>query len=258
MAVRRDRDHRWQTALAWPLQPGEVLVGGGEHFGALNKRGQTLNWTTCDPHGTSGRGMYKPVPFLISSEGYGILFHTTASITADLGESYHGAASATIDDDIIDIVVFIGSPAEILDSYTALAGRSPVPPLWSFGLWMSRITYDNETQVREVAEAAQRTRIPCDVIHLDTGWFERDWCCDYQFSPNRFDDPAIMLDDLATNGFTVSLWQLPYYTPINPLFPQVRDGLAVTDGDGALPTGDAIADFSNPDAVTWIQIRSHR
>lgn len=253
MAVRRDRDHRWQTALAWPLQPGEVLVGGGESFSALNKRGQTLYWTTCDPHGTQSQGMYKPVPFLISSEGYGILCHTTATMTADLGDAYHGAASVQFDDDIIDVIVFLGSPAEILASYGALAGTSPVPPLWSFGLWMSRITYDNEAQVREVASRLRDERVPCDVIHLDTGWFERDWCCDYQFSATRFDDPAVMLSDLKHDGYTVSLWQLPYYTPINPLFEQVVDGLAITDGDGNLPTGDAIADFSNPATVDWFQ-----
>jgi alpha-D-xyloside xylohydrolase len=46
---------------------------------------------------------------------------------------------------------------------------------------------------------------------------------------------------------------LPYYTPINPLFPEVQDGLAITDDAGGLPTGDAIADFSNPKTVLWYQ-----
>lgn len=57
--------------------------------------------------------------------------------------------------------------------YTALTGRSPMPPLWSFGLWMSRITYKSEDETRGVAKKLREHRIPADVIHLDTGWFEQ-------------------------------------------------------------------------------------
>ena len=47
-----------------------------------------------------------------------------------------------------------------------------MPPLWSFGLWMSRITYNSEDETRDVAAKLRQNRIPSDVIHLDTGWFE--------------------------------------------------------------------------------------
>ena len=67
--------------------------------------------------------MYKPVP-LLSNQGYGLLFNTTARITADLGTRYHSAASAYIDDDEIDIVLFCGDPKDILSAYTQLSGRS--------------------------------------------------------------------------------------------------------------------------------------
>ena len=70
----------------------------------------------------------------------------------------------------------------MLYEYTALTGRSPVPPLWSFGLWMSRITYKSEAEVREVAAELRRTRSRPTCIHLDTGWFETDWRSDYRFS----------------------------------------------------------------------------
>ena len=252
-AIRREQDYRWQHCFAWSLQPDEVLVGGGEHFGPGNKRGQTMHWCTTDPHGTQSPFMYKPVPFLMSNQGYGLLFHTTARITADLGQRYHSAASAYVDDDHIDVVLILGDPQEILSDYTALSGRSPVPPLWSFGLWMSRITYSSEDQVREVASKLRAYEIPCDVIHVDTGWFAKDWCCDYEFSTERFDDPAVMIEDLAVEGFKISLWQLPYFTPENPLHQDISDNFAINDGDGELPTGDAIVDFSDQQGISWYQ-----
>jgi alpha-D-xyloside xylohydrolase len=119
---------------------------------------------------------------------------------------------------------------------------------------MSRITYTSESQVRTVAAKLRENRIPDDVIHIDTGWFETDWRCDYQFSKTRFADPVTMIADLKRDGFHISLWQLPYFVPKNTLFPEiVRQGLYVKDARGNLPYEDAVLDFSNPDTVKWYQ-----
>src|SRR5690606_8765957 len=100
----------------------------------------------------------------------------------------------------------------------------------------------------------RQERIPCDVIHLDTGWFERDWCCDYQFSTSRFDDPEKMIADLKAQGFRISLWQLPYFTPANRLYQEaIEKGYVVLGPNGEPPTDDAVIDFSNPEAVRWYQ-----
>ena len=136
----------------------------------------------------------------------------------------------------------------MLDEYTNVTGKAPMPPLWSFGFWMSRITYLSEQEVRTVAAKLRENKIPADLIHLDTGWFETDWRSDYQFSKTRFPDPAKMIADLKKDGFHVSLWQLPYFVPKNLLFPEiVSQGLAVRDGKGNLPSEDAVLDFSNPE-----------
>jgi alpha-D-xyloside xylohydrolase len=92
------------------------------------------------------------------------------------------------------------------------------------------------------------------VLHLDTGWFETDWQCDYEFSTTRFTDPKKMLADLKDEGFHVSCWQLPYFVPKNKLFPQLLEkNLVVRDAKGNLPDEDAVLDFSNPQTVTWYQ-----
>ena len=89
--------------------------------------------------------MYKPIPFFMSSRGYGMFMHTTTPITLDFGHDFSGVNSMMIGDDELDLFVFLGTPKEILDEYTKLTGKSPMPPLWSFGLWMSRCTYNAET-----------------------------------------------------------------------------------------------------------------
>ncbi len=198
--------------------------------------------------------MYKPIPFFLSSRGYGMFIHTSSPITCDFGKYFSGVNSMMVGDDELDLFVFLGQPRDILDEYTKITGKSPMPPLWSFGLWMSRCTYSSEKQVRDVAARLRQNQIPCDVIHLDTGWFETDWRCDYEFSKTRFDDPAGMISDLKNDGFRISLWQLPYFVPKNTLFNElIENNLVVRDAKGNLPFEDAVLDFSNPATVQWYQ-----
>src|SRR4030095_15089262 len=98
-------------------------------------------------------------------------------------------------------------------------GRSPVPPLWSFGLWMSRITYKAESEVRDVAAKLRKYRIPADVMPLDTGWQSN-----YEFSTTRFTNPRAMISDLGKMGFHVSLWQYTYFTRKNKIWDELVHG----------------------------------
>jgi alpha-D-xyloside xylohydrolase len=254
--VRRAADYSRSFNAAFTLSPGEKIYGCGESFSGLDKRGQKIVLWTGDANGVQNPGMYKPIPFFMSSRGYGMFIHTTTPITCDFGKSFSGVNALMIGDDEVDLFVSLGSPKDILDEYTNLTGKSPMPPLWSFGLWMSRCTYSSEKQVRDVAARLRENKIPCDVIHLDTGWFETDWRCDYQFSTSRFTDPQKMISDLKNDGFHISLWQLPYFVPKNKLFPElVEKNLVVRDAKGNLPYEDAVLDFSNPATVEWYQDR---
>ncbi len=252
--VRRAADYSRSINAAFTLSPGEKIFGCGESFTGLDKRGQKIVLWTDDANGIENQGMYKPIPFFLSNRGYGMFIHTSTPITLDIGNSFSGVNSMMIGDDELDLFVFLGQPKDILDEYTSLTGKSPLPPLWSFGLWMSRCTYNAEKQVREIAGKLRENRIPCDVLHLDTGWFETDWQCDYEFSTTRFADPKKMLADLKDDGFHVSCWQLPYFVPKNKLFPElIEKNLVVRDAKGNLPYEDAVLDLSNPKTVEWYQ-----
>ena len=252
--VRRASDYARHMGPVFSLAPGEKIFGTGESFIRLDKRGQRIALFVDDPNGAESEEMYKPIPFFLRSRGYGMFVHTSAPATFDFGKTFSGTTALMLGDDQLDLFVFLGDPKEILDEYTDLTGKAAMPPLWSFGFWMSRITYFSEEQVREVAAKLREHRIPSDVIHLDTGWFETDWRCDYEFSQTRFTDPARMIADLRDDGFRISLWQLPYFTPQNRLFPEIIErGLAVRDPRGNIPYEDAVLDFTNPEAVEWYQ-----
>ena len=252
--LRRARDVGHSAAATFELSADEKIYGFGESFTRLNKRGQRIVAFLRDAMGAQSPLQYKAIPFFLSSNGYGMFVHTTAPVTFDVGAEFDAHHTIYTGDELLDLFVFLGAPKNVVSEYTALTGKSPVPPLWSFGFWMSRITYNSEAQVREVAAKLRQYRVPADVLHLDTGWFETDWRGDFQFSRSRFTDPARMIRDLAGQGFHVSLWQYTYFTPKNPLWRELVDsGYAVPNDGGHLPAEDAVLDMSNPAAVRWYQ-----
>jgi alpha-D-xyloside xylohydrolase len=252
--VRRASDYSRSVAAVFTLSPGEKIFGCGESYTGFDKRGQKVVLWADDANGVQNEAMYKPIPFFMSSRGYGMFMHTSSPITCDFGKYFGGVTSLMIGDEDMDLFVFLGTPKEILDEYTTLTGKSPLPPLWSFGFWMSRITYFSEKEGRAVADKLRINRIPADVLHFDTGWFETDWRCDYKFSSSRFSDPGKMIRDLKEMGIQTCLWQLPYFVPNNTLFPEIIEKqLFVKNDKGTLPYEDAVLDFSNPAAVEWYQ-----
>ena len=252
--IKRGSDNTRSINPVFSMSPGEKIYGCGESPTALNKAGQKVNLFVTDPQGPEGPDMYKPIPFFLSSRGYGMFMHTSAPVTCDFGASYIGANKLFMADEALDLFIFLGDPKEVLGEYTDLVGRPEMPPLWSFGTWMSRITYFSEAEGREVAKQIRKNKIPCDVIHFDTGWFGTDWQCDYAFAADRFDNPKKMLDDLKEQGFRTCLWQLPYFTPKNKFFPElIEKGMYVRNGKGQLPYEDVVLDFTNPETVAWYQ-----
>ena len=252
--IKRGSDNSRSINPVFMLSPGERIYGCGESFTSLNKVGQKVNISVVDPQGPETDGMYKPVPFYFSNRGYGIFMHTSAPTTADFGASYIGAQRLFMGDETMDFFIFFGEPKEILDKYTNVTGKSPMLPLWTFGTWMSRISYFSQKEGLEIAHQLRANRIPADVIHFDTGWFGVDWQCDYEFAKDRFKDPVGMLKTLKKDGFHTCLWQLPYFTPKNRYFHElVEGGMAVRNANGTLNYEDAVLDLSNPKTVSWYQ-----
>ena len=247
---------------SFELRPGERIFGLGEDFGPLAKNGTAHHLWMQEAFSNGSPAVYKPVPFWWSTAGYGVLVNTTNPVRIDVGAADHTAISVVVEGaEQLDLVVINGdSPADIMATYHRLTGSPRVPPAWTFGVWMGRISYRTQDEVEQVADDMDAHDIPCDVLHVDTHWFSEDWNCDYRFDPERFPDPAGMVARLRERGVRVSLWQWPNALATTSVFEECAErGLLAIDpvtGEPALQEGfvgpAGVIDYSNPAAAEWI------
>lgn len=249
------------------LRPDERLYGLGERYGRLDKRGTRHVFWVRDTHVTNTSDMsYMVVPFFWSSAGYGVFLNHTSPMVFELGAPSAITASVRVDDPYLDEFVIVGpAPRDILWRFWELTGRAPLPPLWSFGIWMSRCMYRDAEQMKGVAERLRELDIPCDVLHADPRWLKlrkhhvRDGC-DFVWDDEAFGDAQAFSDWLSDRGFRLSLWENPYVWTDSPLY---REGVARgyfalgPDGQPARAQENeaeaVVVDFTNPEAARWWQ-----
>lgn len=200
-----------RATMSFKCDADECFVGTGERFRKMDLSGQTFFLKNQDGQGVNNRRAYKNIPFYMSSRMYGVFYHTSDYCRLSLAD--HSTRSIQFRNDRATLDAFIiggENPERILYGYRQLTGFPPMLPLWSFGIWMSRMTYFSADEVQEICDRLRKEQYPCDVIHLDTGWFRTDWLCEWMFNPERFPDPQGFIKRLADDGYKVTLWQLPY------------------------------------------------
>jgi alpha-D-xyloside xylohydrolase len=170
---KEGRCHR--AALSFRAEPGEVFAGTGERFAKADLSGRCIELRNLDGQGVNSLRTYKNIPFFISSRMTGIFMHTSSYGKISLAGHSTRSVQLMAEEDMLDIFLIGGdSPEEILFLYRQLTGFPSMPPLWSFGTWMSRMTYFSADEVEEICDRLRSEDYPADVIHLDTGWFRTD------------------------------------------------------------------------------------
>lgn len=203
--------HKERATLSFECKADECFAGTGERFTKMDLSGHTFFLKNQDGQGVNNRRTYKNIPFYLSSRMYGTFYHTCAHSKLSLAHVSTRSVEFLSDQAMIDAFIIAGDTVEeILRGYRDLTGYPSMPPLWSFGIWMSRMTYFSADEVDEICDRLRAEHYPCDVIHLDTGWFRTDWLCEWKFNEKRFPDPKGFIHSLKDKGFRVSLWQLPY------------------------------------------------
>lgn len=264
LEIEADGAARWLAAdLA--ARPDEHFLGLGERFNQVDQRGQNIElWVT---NAASGGLTYKPVPFYISSAGYGLLIDTGARTILRL---------ATPDDPTIVSIrpnaaavalrlIPSATPAEILARYTALAGRPSRPPMWAFGPWKSRDwMQETEATAREDADEGRRHGLAGTVKLIDAAW----QACyqSFTFHPDRFPRPEEMIRHIRGRGYRLVLWVAPWIVkdaePSETYRECAQRGLFIRRPDGQpyvhrlanSPTfvGSCL-DFTNGETIAWWQ-----
>ncbi|MFN8197871.1 MAG: alpha-xylosidase [Nakamurella multipartita] len=242
------------------LDVGEVVYGLGERFGPLAKNGQSVDIWNADG-GTSSEQAYKNVPFFWTNRGYGVLVNHPELVSVEIGSEVVSRTQFSVTGEHLEYLVILGpTPKEILRRYTALTGRAPRVPEWTFGLWLSTsftTDYDERTVSSFIDGMAER-EIPLSVFHFDCFWMREFRWCDFEWDPRTFPEPEAMLARLKARGLRVCVWINPYIAQRSALFEEGRaKGYLVTRADGSLwqwdlwQAGMALVDFTNPAAAQW-------
>ena len=242
------------------LGVGENVFGLGERFTAFVKNGQVVENENKDG-GTGSDQVYKAVPFYLTNRGYGVLVNETGPVSFEVASERTARTQFSVSGESLEYFLIFGpTPKEILGKLTALTGRPPLLPPWSFGLWLSTsfTTNYDEATCTSFVEAMKARDLPLAVFHFDCFWMrEFDWC-NFEWDPRTFPDPAGMLQRLHARGLKVCLWINSYVGQRSRLFAEGKQGgyfIRKPNGDvwqtDQWQPGMAIVDFTNPAACAW-------
>jgi alpha-D-xyloside xylohydrolase len=218
------------------IAPDEHLFGLGEKFTPLDKNGQRIVSWTQDAFGSTSERSHKNVPFFWSTRGYGLFVDSSSRITWDLGTISCQSGTITAEEESFDAYIIYGpSPAEILRRYADLTGHAPVPPPWTFGLWVSSGgTYRDRKSIETLLDGLEKNDIAADVVHIDPWWMTWRHYCDFRWDETAFPRPAEFIGEIHRRGLKVCLWEHPYISIESDLFALgTSNGYFATTGGGA-------------------------
>jgi alpha-D-xyloside xylohydrolase len=259
MEVAGDRDYVLQRLS---LGVGAHVYGAGERFGPLVRDGQTVNIWNEDP-GTETDQAYKNISFLLTNQGFGLFVRDPGRVDFEVMTERVSAIQTSVPGSELDCYFVAGhTPKQILERYTALTGRPPLPPLWSFGLWLSTsfLTDYDEKIVGGLIDGMFERKIPLSVFHFDCLWMKEHHWCDFEWDEAKFPDPKAMLARLKQRDVKICLWINSYVSEFSKLFDEGRNhGYFLKDKNGDVYQRNdwqpqiALVDFTNPDATRWYQ-----
>ena len=255
--------------IAKQLQIGDNVYGFGEKNGRLDKRGWDLGgynyvmWNSDTPaYDSSTDPLYADIPFFMVLRGgqaHGIFLDNTWRSFFDVGREQPNLLTFGADGGDMDYYFINGpDPKKVIERYTAMTGRMPLPPLWSLGYQQCRWSYYPESRVRRLADTFRQERVPADGIWLDIHYMQ-----DYKpftWNHERFPNPKKMISDLSAQGFHL-VTILDGHPAAQKGYAPYDEGVAgnyfVKNPGGSIykgavwPGNSVFPDFSNPAAREW-------
>jgi alpha-D-xyloside xylohydrolase len=242
------------------LGVGESVYGLGEHFTAFTKNGQSVEMWNRDG-GTSTEQAYKNIPFYLTNRGYGVFVNHPEKVSFEVASEKVSSVQFSVPGENLEYYVIGGANLkQVLSRYTNLTGRPPLPPAWSFGLWLSTsfTTKYDETTVNHFIDGMKDRALPVHVFHFDCFWMKAFQWCDFSWDSEVFPNPQAMLERLKTKGLKICVWINPYISQQSKLFVEgMQNHYFIEKKDGNVwqwdkwQPGQAVVDFTNPKACQW-------
>lgn len=235
-----------------PLEADEQIYGFGLQLKSFNHTGYKLTLrVNSDPAADTG-DTHAPVPFFVTSKGYGIYFDTARYIEAYCGftkkqrrENADNTDIAVDTDELykkrenreekymtvlipsaegIDLYLFEGKNiTDVVSQYNMFAGGGCDVPEWGLGVLYRCYGRSNSKDIRSFADYFRNSQIPCDILGLEPGWQSGSYPCTFVWDRERFPDYVELIDELREKGYHINLWEHAYVAPQSPLYDKLFD-----------------------------------
>ena len=235
-----------------PMETQEDIYGFGLQLQGFNQAGRRRYLkVNSDPAANTGES-HAPVPFYISSAGYGLFVNTFRYTTflcgtnSERGQSSGMTAENEIHEEfseaaiyalkrakeerkiIIDIpaaegvelYLFEGNIPEVVQRYNLFSGGGCVPPMWGLGMWYRIYGGSDEKALEKLAEQFREEKLPMDVLGLEPGWHSHSYSCTYKWS-YLFPHPEEMIEKMSKQGYKLNLWEHLYVYPKAPFYKEL-------------------------------------
>ncbi len=260
--------------LEFPLLEKENIYGFGLQLKEFNHRGRRLRLkVNSDPVAPTGDS-HAPVPFFVTTEGYGIYIDTARNIEVCCGmtkkrfrsgennensevrlttdELYANVKNNNVSNVVVDIpaakgvdiYIFEGETiTDVVAQYNLLSGGGCDVPEWGLGVLYRAFGKSTENDIKKLTEYFEISGIPCDTIGFEPGWQSASYPCTYVWNKDNFPNYKETVDYLKNKGYHINLWEQAYVRAASPLY----DSLYDLSGDYEVWQG-IVPDFSIPEA----------
>jgi alpha-D-xyloside xylohydrolase len=233
--------------LRFPLTDDEKLYGLGLQFKSIKRRGRVYHLHVDHYGGKDNGRTHAPVPFYVSSKGYGVLINSARYITVYAGTTVRADSpsqpeirdrntdanwTASPKSDAVEILVpttsaevYVFGGTSILDvvsRYNLFSGGGVLPPKWGLGFTYRTNTKFNNKQVVDLVDEFEKQKFPLDFLGLEPGWQGASYPCSYAWSSKRFPKGGTVVRKLLSKKVRTNLWVNPYLAPSSPIFKKMK------------------------------------
>lgn len=239
--------------LELPLSDSEQIFGFGLHLPSFNQTGASATMLVNDHQGDEDGSSHAPVPFYVTTAGYGVLVDTLrparfyggnvsrvsdptkaagkpSEIAISTEELYRAQAASKKRMMVqipvakgIDVYIFAGpGPLQAVQRYNLFSGGGAVPPLWGLGVYYRGYGKFTQPDALKLAEYLRDNHIPCDVFGLEPGWQSASYSCSFTWSPERWPDPPAFIAAMKGMGFEINLWEHAFTHPSAPFHETIK------------------------------------
>jgi alpha-D-xyloside xylohydrolase len=258
-----------KTFIRFPLDRDEKIFGLGLNFKSVERRGSILRLHVDHYDGRDNGRTHAPVPFFVSSKGYGVFINSARYIDVYVGtgvrkdsknppvvynrsrdpqwtaEPYSDNLEILVPATGVELVMFSGANMlDVVRRFNLYQGGGALPPKWGLGFWQRvPVQYTAQDVMKEVSEFQSR-RFPLSVIGLEPGWMTGSYPCTYEWDKQRFPDPQAFIRQLKEQKIETNVWINPGVSPNSSVYKTIEPfSSSHTEWCGLVP------DYTMPEAI---------